>query len=183
MERHSEAEDRAWESQCRLPTTVRSLSAVRKLRAMPPDAQTYCIAKYAQHNLPHLLRCALTAGVSPDTRWGEKDTPVLCIAAEFGSERALEALLVGRANVALANSEGWTATNWAAYTGHAPCLRRLLDAGAPKAAKNEKGWMPLHFAAQGGHAECCLQRAALWTLVLIIKARRCTTLQRTATWL
>jgi len=156
MERHSENEDRVWESQCRLPTTVRSLSAVRKLRAMPPDAQTYCIAKYALRNLPHLLRCALTAGVSPDTRWGENDTPVLCLAAERGNDRALEALLVGRANVALADSKGLTAAHWAAYNGHASALRLLLDAGAPKDAKEGDEWTPLHLAAQEGHAECCL---------------------------
>ena len=89
MERHSEAEDRLWESQCCLPTTVRSRSAVSKLRAMPLEAQTFCITKYAQRNLPHLLRCALTAGVSPDTRWGESNAPVLCIAAQRGSKHAL----------------------------------------------------------------------------------------------
>jgi len=155
MERHSEAEDRVWESQCRLPTTVRSLSAVRKLRAMPPEDQTRCLAKYAQHNLPHLLRCALTAGVSPDTRWGEDNVPVLCTAAEAGSERALEALLVGRTNVTLADSKGWTAAHWAAYKGNARCLRLLLDAGAPKDAKEEEEWTPLHLAAQEGEAECC----------------------------
>jgi len=154
-ERHSEAEDRLWETQCRLPSTVRSRSAVSKLRAMPPDAQTLCIASYAQNNLPHLLRCALTAGVSPDTRWVEDNAPVLCIAAQRGSKHALEALLVGHANVALADSKGWTAAHKAACFGHAPCLRLLLDAGAPKDAKEESGFSPLHHAAQEGHAECC----------------------------
>jgi len=155
MEHHSEYEDRLWESQCRLPSTVRSRSAVSKLRAMPPDAQTFCIAKYALHNLPHLLRCALTAGVSPDTRWGEENLSLLCIAAERGSDRALEALLVGRANVALADSKGWTAAHLAAYFGHAPCLRLLLDAGAPRDAKDKEGDTPLHYAALEGHTECC----------------------------
>jgi len=155
MERHSEAEDRVWESQCSLPSTVRSRSAVSKLRAMPPDAQTFCIAKYAQLNLPHLLRCALTAGVSPDTRWGERDAPVLCLAAERGNDRVVEALLVGRANMALADREGMTAAHWAAYRGHAPCLHPLLDAGAPKETKTEGGSTPLRLAAQEGHAECC----------------------------
>jgi len=131
MERHSEAEDRLWESQCCLPTTVRSRSAVSKLRAMTADDQTHCILKYTLRNLPHLLRCALTAGISPDTRWGESNTPVLCIAAELGNERALEALLVGRANVALADSKGRTAAHWAAYKGHAPCLRLLLTRARP----------------------------------------------------
>jgi len=80
---------------------------------------------------------------------------VLCLAAERGNNRALEALLVGRANVALADSKGWTAAHWAAGKGHAPCLCLLLDAGAPKEAKAELEFAPLHLAAQEGHAECC----------------------------
>jgi len=156
MDRQSEDEDRALDAKC--AGSRRSghfRAAVSKLKALPPDGQTLCIVKYALHNLPHLLRCALTAGISSDTRFGENNTLVLCLAAKRGKERALEVLLVGRANSALADSKGWTAAHFAAFKGHAPCLRLLLDAGAPKDAKAEEGWMPLHLAAQEGHAECC----------------------------
>jgi len=80
---------------------------------------------------------------------------VLCIAAESGSERALKALLDGRANHALANKKGWTAVHIAAYFGRIACLRLLIDAGAELEAKANGGFTPLHFSAQQGHAECC----------------------------
>jgi len=58
---------------------------VVKLKALPAAGQTHCIARYAQFNLPHLVRCALDACIMADTRWGENDTPVsaspLCVAA------------------------------------------------------------------------------------------------------
>jgi hypothetical protein len=70
-------------------------------RGLAPDRQAYCIAAYALCDLPHLVRCAVEAGVSADTRCDEDDTPVLSFAAQSGSEHALKALLDGRANPAL----------------------------------------------------------------------------------
>jgi len=126
------------------------------LKGLTPSRKALCIARYAQRDLPNLIRCAVRkAGISADTRWGESDTPVLCIAAMEGSARSLRALLDGHAQVALADNNGWTAAHCAAGNGHAPCLRILLDAGAPKEAKDEDGRTPLHIAAEQGHAECC----------------------------
>jgi len=95
-------------------------------------------------------------GISADTRWGEYDTPVLCIAAAKGSERVLKALLDGRANHSLANNKGMTAAHHAAGFGRIACLRLLVDAGALLELKtNSGGCTPLLLAAQEGHAECC----------------------------
>jgi len=80
---------------------------------------------------------------------------VLCVAAQRGSERALKALLDGRANLELTDEKGWSAAHHAAAAGRTTCLRRLLDAGAIVDAGADAGYKPLHLAAQMGHVECC----------------------------
>jgi len=176
MDRLSEAEDRSLDARCRLPASPASRTAVVKLRALPPTSQAQCMKYYAQYDLPHLVRCAFDAvchcssgslsvsllagalfaqGVSADVRWGDYDMPVLCVAAQAGSERALKALLDCGANVALADKKGDTAALHAAGFGRAVCLRLLLDAGANIEAKNTGSLTPLGAAAHNGHAECC----------------------------
>ena len=91
-----------------------------------------------------LRQLGASQGVSADTRWGEDDTPVLCIAAENGNERALKALLDGRVNLALVDKKGRTAAHSAAYYGRTGCLRLLIDAGAQLEAKTTGGFTLLH---------------------------------------
>jgi len=178
MDRRSEAEDRALDTRCRLPSSPASRNAVVRLRALPPASQALCLMNYAVCDLPHLVRCALEAvchccgagssasvslpagalfaqGISADTRCGEGDAPMLCFAAQLGSERALQALLDGRANHVLADLKGWTAAHHSAEYGRTNCLRLLIDAGAQLEAKALRGFTPLLLAAQHGHAECC----------------------------
>ena len=61
MDRLSEAEERALDARCRLPSSPASRTAVVKLRALAPDSQTFCIAGYAEYDLPHLVCCSLEA--------------------------------------------------------------------------------------------------------------------------
>ena len=61
MDLQSDAEFRALDARCRLPTSPASRTAVIKLRALPPDRQAYCIVNYAECDLPHLVRCSLLA--------------------------------------------------------------------------------------------------------------------------
>jgi hypothetical protein len=61
MDRQSEAEDRALDARCRLPTSPASRTAVVRLRTLPSDSQAGCLWNYALCDLPHLVRCALEA--------------------------------------------------------------------------------------------------------------------------
>jgi len=176
MDALSEAETRALDVRCRLPTSPASRTAVVRLRALPLASQALCLWNYALCDLPHLVRCAIeavrhraralhpshtpagtlfTQGISADTRGGEQGTPVLCLAAHCGSERALMVLLDGHANLALTDKQGVTAAHRAAAAGRTACLRQLLDAGASVVAGGYAGFTPLHLAAEKGHAECC----------------------------
>ena len=88
MERHSKAEARALDAQCDKPTSTPSRIAVVKLRAMSPDDKVRCLLNYAEADLANLIRCALAAGVSADTCWGEIETPVLCLSQLRRAARA-----------------------------------------------------------------------------------------------
>ena len=61
MDQQSEAENRALDARCRLPSSPASRTAVVKLRALAPPSQTLCIVGYALCDLPHLVRCAIEA--------------------------------------------------------------------------------------------------------------------------
>ena len=155
MEHNSEAANRALDAQCANERSMPSRTAVIKLKSMTNEDKTRCLAGYAQLDLGNLVRCALAARISADTRWGERNEPVLSLAAQNGSNRALKALLAGGACHALADKNGGTAAHYAAYFGHAACLRLLLDAGAQLEAKAEGSTTPLHLAAGKGHVEAC----------------------------
>ena len=175
MERNSEAEDRALDAKCASERSMPTRVAVTKLKAMALDDKARCLVHYAQLDLGNLVRCALAAGISADTRWGETNTPVLSFAAARGSSCALKALLEGGACHGLANKLGWSAAHFAAYSGHAACLRLLLDAGALLEAKMTKGATPLLDAAEQGHVEACqlLLRLPLFSRM----RRRCISLR------
>ena len=82
-------------------TSTHSRRAVIRLAAMPLNAKACCITRYAYRDLGNLVRCALAAGIHIGRHWGEHNAPVLCIAAEWGSVRALRALLAGGAHHSL----------------------------------------------------------------------------------
>ena len=150
MELHSEAEDRALDAQCASPRSIPSRIAMTKLKAMSLEDKARYLASYTMDDLGNLVRCALAAGISADTRWGDNNAPVLCIAAGRANMRALKELLAGGVNHTLADERGWTAAHRAAFYGQAACLRLLLDAGAQVEVETCDGSSPLHLAAQEG---------------------------------
>jgi cytohesin len=150
----TEAEFRVKEALCVSPNSQASLVAVAELKALPPADQAAYLSKLAVWDLANLARCALAAGISADTRFGEDTGPVLWWAASCGSAGVLRVLLEGGANHALATEYGVTAIMDASFCGNAECLRILLAAGADKEATREDGTTPLHCAAQEGEAVC-----------------------------
>ena len=155
MERNNEAENRALDAQCASERSLPTRIAVTKLKAMSLDDKTRCLVSYVQADLGNLVRCALAAGISADTRWGSTNASMLCFAAQRGSAQALKVLLAGGASHALADKSGRIPAHAAAFFGHAACLRLLLEAGAHLEAKTPDGCTPLHCAAQEGRVEAC----------------------------
>jgi ankyrin repeat protein len=153
MEHFGEAELRALEPTLGNAASSASRRAVLQLARLPPALKENRLVLFAQWDLGNLVRCALAAGASANTRFGENDTPVLSYAAECGAARAVKALLTGGADGRLADKQGGTALHWAAQEGHTPCVSLLLEAGAPLEAKNDVGRTALALAAGKGHSE------------------------------
>jgi ankyrin repeat protein len=106
--------------------------------ALQPASRDNRLACYAQSDLGNLVRCALAAGAPANTRCGESDSPVLCIAASNSAARSLKALLTGGADVRLVDRHGCSALHWAAQKGLMACISLLLETGAPLEAKNRR---------------------------------------------
>jgi len=135
MEQQTEAQARALEPTLGNAASPASRRAVVQLARLPPLIKENRLVCYSQWDLGNLVRCALAAGASANTSFGEDDTPVLCHTAQEGSARSIKALLTGGADVLLADKGGNTALHWAAQKGYTACIGCLLEAGAPLEAK------------------------------------------------
>jgi len=148
MEDQTEAQARALEPTLGNAASPASRRAVAQLVRLSPEFKENRLVCYACWDLGNLVRCALAAGALANTRWGEQDSPVLCLAAQEGAVRSLKALLTGGADVRLADKSGCDALFWASREGDAACIALLLDAGAPLEAKAVRSFRSLRrFAA------------------------------------
>jgi len=136
MESLSEAQLRALERTLGSASSPASRRAVRSLEALQPASRDIHLSCFSQWDLGNLVRCALAAGAPANSRRGDDNTPVLCLAASHGSFRSLKALLVGGADVRLADKYGYTALHRAAQKGDTTCVALLLEAGAPLEAQS-----------------------------------------------
>ena len=130
MESLSEAQLRALEPTLGSASSPASRRAVRSLEALQPASSDIHLGCFSQWDLGNLVRCALASGAPANLRFGEDDTTVLCLAASQGAARSLKALLMGGADVRLANKQGYAALHRAAQSGNTTCTALLLDAGA-----------------------------------------------------
>jgi ankyrin repeat protein len=151
-----EAALRSLDPECAVPNSGASRRIVAELAAQPLAFRTSYLRQSARLGLGNLVRCALEAGVSPDTTSRDEtgSTPLLVLAAQYGVTRTLKALLSGGANKELADKNGVTALSWAACFGHLSCLQALLDAGALANVQDTLGNTPLTYAVANKHVEC-----------------------------
>jgi ankyrin repeat protein len=146
---------RALDRQCAVSDSVVSRRIVRQLSERPIQQREALLICSAVNGHGNLVRCALAAGVSPNTRTARAShPPVLVVAAEYGNTPALKCLLAGGANIELADKKGHNALSWAAGFGHLSCVQLLLDAGANANAQDCLGHTPLMDSVARNHVDC-----------------------------
>jgi cytohesin len=79
---------------------------------------------------------------------------MLSMAARFGHDIILQALLEAGANPNVRCKQQLTALHYAIQGGEVFSTKTLLRYGADPSAKDEQGWMPLHHAAWDGAGGC-----------------------------
>ena len=72
----------------------------------------------------------------------------LLLAALYGHNNSVEAILSWRAEVNPQDQAGFTPMQVACQEGHLPCVLTLLRAGASLTLPNNDGTLPIHLAAQ-----------------------------------
>ena len=153
-----EAAMRALDRKCPDPKSVVSKRTVRHLSAESLECKEVFLGNSCIDGLGNLVRCALEAQVSPNTRVEDGDdgerSPVVVLAAYYGGIPALKALLASGSNKELADTSGKTALSWAAQNGHLSCVQLLLDAGANANTQDSLGNTPLIGSVMSKHAEC-----------------------------
>ena len=145
---------RALEPKCASPTSSASKNTVAQLTEQPLARKVGYLNNAVIWGLPNLVRCALEAKISANSRGAYMNRPVLVEAARSGSAPILNLLLDAGADHGLADSHGFTAMNAAAMNGQLDCVQILLAAGADARQANAVGETPLMSALERQHNEC-----------------------------
>ena len=152
----NEAALRALDRKCEKPDSAVYKRTVKQLAArLETTYPTSFLNNSTAWGLGNLVRCALEAGVSPETLAGEEGgMPILVQASVVGATAPLKALLAAGANTELANKAGFTALARAAQYGQLASVQLLLDAGANPNTQERRGHTPLMRAVAQHHVEC-----------------------------
>ena len=151
-----EAGWRALDAKCANFFSSTSKNTVAQLSVLPPTHKVMYLGEAVAWGLPNLVRCALEAKISANSRGGGINRPVLVQAAFQGSICILKQLLDAGADHSLTDSQGCTALFVAAHKGDLDCLQLLLAAGAD-ASKPESalGLTPLLTGRCSPFPICC----------------------------
>ena len=147
---------RALDAKCANFHSSDSNRTVVQLAEQTEEYRTGFFVRSTFWDLGNLVRCVLEAKISADTKTDEQFgvSPMLVVAAFFGSLRALTVLVAGGANLELTDKGGSTALAHAAREGRLACLQVLVEAGAKTNAQDVLGNNPLIEAVVHKRVEC-----------------------------
>ena len=149
-----EAGLRALDAKCASHTTAASKNTVAQLAEHPTARRAAYLCNAVLWELPNLVRCALEAKISANSRGTYMNRPVLVAASFDGNARILKLLLDAGADHGLAGSDGGTALNVAASCGRLECVQLLLAAGADAKKAGAFAITPLMSAVMLRRREC-----------------------------
>ena len=147
---------RELEPKCASPHSSDSKRTVAQLSELSVESKEGFLRHAVHWGLSNLVRCALEAKISANTRSGSAvDRPVLVAAALDGHILIMKQLLEAGADHSLTDGKGFTALNASANTGHLECIQLLLAAGADaNKAESGGGATPLLTAIGRKHTDC-----------------------------
>jgi ankyrin repeat protein len=150
-----QAGGRSLELRCESPHSAHSKHTVALLSEKLSECKESFLYSAVFMGRSNLVRCALEAGASADSRASENMArPVLVEAAYKGHTRILKQLLEAGADRNLTDRQGFTALTIAALEGRLDCIELLLAAGADANVGDEIGNTPLITAVTGKHTDC-----------------------------
>ena len=170
----NKAEARALDTKCASFHSAVSKRIAAQLEKQNQEYKVDFLTRSTMWDLGNLVRCALEAKISADTKTDEQFgvSPMLVVAAFHGSLRALKALGAGGANLELPDRAGGTALAWASREGQLACLLFLIEAGANPNAQDELGNTPLFEAVANKRVECARVLLPISDLKLVTRKGR-----------
>ena len=107
----------------------------------------------ARHGHTDICGLLLAHGSNVNEIYPSTKHTALLLAALYGHNNSVEAILSWRAEVNPQDQAGFTPMQVACQEGHLPCVLTLLRAGASLTLSNNDGSLPIHLAAQFNRIE------------------------------
>jgi hypothetical protein len=171
---HDEAGLRELEQKCESREAAASKRTVTRLQAKPPGYREGFIINCCIYGLANLVRCAIEASVSPNTRAAAskpaKNMPVLGLAAGEGHAHVVKLLLDNGADLLLYDDHDMLLH--ATQNGHEACVSLLIGGGADAMRADVVGNTPLMTAVIGKYPVCSVTASRLGPGLLLAATGR-----------